>query len=41
MFTPSLGIRVIFSAIDVFLYQGVITIGTSFLSNILSNSVIT
>lgn len=40
IFAASLGIGVIFSAVSVFLYQGVITIGSSFLSNVLSDSVI-
>lgn len=40
IFAASLGIGVMFSAISVFLYQGIITIGSSFLSNILSDSVV-
>lgn len=40
IFTASLGIGVIFSAVSVFLYQGIITIGASFLSGILSDSVV-
>lgn len=40
IFAASLGIGVIFSAVSVLLYQGIITIGSSFLSNILSDSVV-
>lgn len=40
MFTSSLGIGVIFSAASVFLYQGAITIGASFLKGVLISSVI-
>lgn len=40
IFTASMGIGVIFSAISVLLYQGTITMCASFLSNILSDSVI-
>ncbi|WP_042274758.1 DUF554 domain-containing protein [[Clostridium] dakarense] len=40
IFAASLGIGVMFSALSVFLYQGIITIGSSFLSNILSDSVV-
>ena len=40
IFATSLGIGVIFSSISVFLYQGAITLGASFLSEILSDSVI-
>lgn len=40
IFTASLGIGVIFSAISVFIYQGLITIGSSVLSGILSEVVI-
>ncbi|MGX4600303.1 DUF554 domain-containing protein [Faecalimicrobium sp. JNUCC 81] len=40
IFAASLGIGVMFSAISVFLYQGIITIGSSFMSNILSDSVV-
>lgn len=40
IFTATLGIGVIFSSISVFLYQGIITLGASFLSNILSDAVI-
>ena len=40
IFATSLGIGVIFSSISVFLYQGAITLGASFLSGILSDSVI-
>lgn len=41
IFTSSLGIGVIFSAITVFVYQGLITIGAGFLSGVLSDYVIT
>lgn len=40
IFTATLGIGVIFSSISVFIYQGIITLGASFLSNILSDAVI-
>ena len=40
IFTSSLGIGVIFSAVTVFLYQGSITLGAGLLSGVLSNSVI-
>ncbi|MBC5996805.1 DUF554 domain-containing protein [Romboutsia ilealis] len=40
IFTASMGIGVFFSGISVFIYQGVITIGASFLSGILSDSVV-
>lgn len=40
-FAASLGIGVLFSSIAVFLYQGIITLGASVLSNILSTGVIT
>lgn len=40
IFTTTLGIGVMFSAISVFLYQGIITLGSSILSNVLSTSVI-
>lgn len=40
IFTASMGIGVIFSGISVFIYQGAITIGASFLSGILSDSVV-
>ena len=40
IFATSLGIGVIFSSVSVFLYQGSITLGASFLSVILSDSVI-
>lgn len=40
IFTSTLGIGVMFSAVSVFLYQGIITIGASFLSDVLSTSVI-
>ncbi|MEG0307992.1 MAG: DUF554 domain-containing protein [Clostridium sp.] len=40
IFTASLGIGVIFSAVSVFIYQGVITISAVVLSNILSATVI-
>ena len=36
----TLGYGVIFSAVSVFIYQGAITIGASFLSGILSDSVV-
>ena len=41
IFTSSLGIGVIFSAVTVFVYQGSITLGAGLLSGVLSNSVIT
>lgn len=41
IFTASLGIGVIFSAIAVFIYQGIITVAANGLSNILSDTVIT
>ncbi len=41
IFSASLGIGVIFSSITVLIYQGTITIGASFLSSILSDSVVT
>lgn len=41
IFTSSLGIGVIFSAVTVFVYQGAITLGAGLLSGILSTSVIT
>lgn len=40
IFTATLGIGVIFSAITVFIYEGLITIGAGFLANILSEVVI-
>lgn len=40
IFSASMGIGVIFSAISVFIYQGTITIGASFLSGLLSESVV-
>ncbi len=40
IFTATLGIGVIFSSVAVFLYQGTITIGSVFLSGILSDLVI-
>ena len=40
IFTASLGIGVMFSAVSVFLYQGAIALGASFLSGVLSESVI-
>ena len=40
IFTASLGIGVMFSAVSVFLYQGIITIGAGVLSTILSEAVI-
>lgn len=40
IFTATLGVGVIFSSISVFLYQGIITLGASFLSNVLSDPVI-
>lgn len=40
IFTASLGIGVIFSAVSVFLYQGIITLGASLLSGVLSESVV-
>lgn len=40
IFTATLGIGVIFSAIAVFIYEGLITIGAGVLANILSESVI-
>lgn len=40
IFTATLGIGVIFSAIVVFIYEGLITIGAGVLANILSESVI-
>lgn len=40
IFTSSLGIGVIFSAVTVFVYQGSITLGAGPLSGVLSNSVI-
>ncbi|WP_066070461.1 DUF554 domain-containing protein [Alkalithermobacter thermoalcaliphilus] len=41
IFSSSLGIGVMFSAISVIIYQGIITIGASFLKNILIDSTIT
>lgn len=41
VFTSSLGIGVIFSAVTVFIYQGAITLGAGMLSGILSPEVIT
>ena len=41
IFTSSLGIGVIFSAVTVFVYQGAITLGAGILSGVLSTSVIT
>ena len=41
IFTSSLGIGVIFSAVTVFVYQGYITLGAGLLSGVLSTSVIT
>lgn len=40
IFATTLGIGVMFSSIAVFIYQGVITLGASFLSGVLSESVI-
>ena len=40
IFTATLGIGVMFSAVSVFLYQGIITLGASVLSNVLSTPVI-
>lgn len=40
IFTATLGIGVMFSSISVFIYQGIITLGASFLSNVLSDQVI-
>lgn len=40
IFTASLGIGVMFSAVAVFIYQGIITIGASMLAGVLSSSVI-
>ena len=40
IFTSSLGIGVVFSAVSVFIYQGTITLGATYLSDILSTSVI-
>lgn len=40
IFTASLGIGVIFSVVSVFLYQGIITLGASLLSGVLSESVV-
>ncbi|MCR8744396.1 DUF554 domain-containing protein [Romboutsia lituseburensis] len=40
IFTATLGIGVMFSSISVFIYQGIITLGASFLSNVLSDAVI-
>lgn len=40
IFSASLGIGVLFSSVAVFLYQGIITIGASFLSGVLSTNVI-
>lgn len=40
IFSASLGIGVVFSAVAVLIYQGTITLGASFLSGILSESVI-
>ena len=40
IFTSTLGIGVIFSAITVFLYQGVITLGANLLSGVLTTAVI-
>ncbi|MGL6107995.1 DUF554 domain-containing protein [Romboutsia sp.] len=40
IFSASLGIGVMFSALSVFIYQGSITIGASFLSGVLSDPVI-
>ena len=41
IFTSSLGIGVIFSAVTVFIYQGAITLGSGILSGVLSTTVIT
>ncbi|WP_195987412.1 DUF554 domain-containing protein [Clostridium sp. D53t1_180928_C8] len=41
IFTSSLGIGVVFSAVTVFIYQGVITLGAGLLSGVLSETVIT
>ena len=41
IFTSSLGIGVIFSAVTVFVYQGAITLGAGILSGVLSTAVIT
>lgn len=41
IFTSSLGIGVIFSAVSVFIYQGVITLGAELLSGVLSTTVVT
>lgn len=40
IFSASLGIGVLFSSVAVFIYQGIITLGASFLSGILSTNVI-
>ena len=40
IFTASMGIGVIFSGISVFIYQGIITLGASFLAGVLNDSVI-
>lgn len=40
IFSASLGIGVIFSTVTVFIYQGLITVGASFLSSVLSDGVI-
>lgn len=40
IFTSSLGIGVVFSAVTVFVYQGAITIGSGLLSGVLSSTVI-
>lgn len=41
VFTSSLGIGVIFSAVSVFVYQGIITLGAELLSGVLSTTVVT
>ena len=41
IFTSSLGIGVIFSAVTVLVYQGAITLGAGLLSGVLSTTVIT
>ena len=38
--TSTLGIGVIFSAVTIFIYQGLITLGAGMLANVLSESVI-
>jgi uncharacterized membrane protein YqgA involved in biofilm formation len=41
IFTTTLGIGVIFSSVAVLIYQGLITIGSAFLSTLLSDAVVT